>query len=205
MDQVIFHERHCRRDIMPVCIRRYGDRLVCLSCRRTNIEILTACKCVENDDPEPRIQTSDGTTVSNATGGLLHYYPTGFSPLRECYVCPRECNYQRCRGGIKHPDCLQLVTYNTGGICEKCTHLNRCKQTKCIWNVYDDHPATNIAIGVCDRHYVFTCQTCKIECIDPINAPRVQCRECDAATNTIVCCGAVHRPHTLSYHVKHFG
>jgi hypothetical protein len=199
---MLTHEWDCMYRQWPVheLFVTYNRVRVCFKCYSISRYGVMLCKCVLIGDPPDRIRSHIGNVciTDNAIprSSVFHYIPDDFPPCGDNNVCPRRGSYRSCRSVIKHLQCTNLVGNNCD-ICAHCIDINHCSELECDGVVTTRADPKNQSMMLCEDHCVFTCITCNLQKIDDIY--RTQCRECDTATNSIVCCNAVHKPHSLTY------
>jgi hypothetical protein len=204
---MIGHSWDCRYK-HPSCdahslIVTYNCIRVCFECYRTNTYGIEICLCVKKDDPPNLIRThliADAcayiTDQVIPPDAVFHYIPDDFPPCGDKKVCPRGGRYRQCQGAIKHPQCTNLI-HKDLIMCANCVNDNKCSVSECPGYVTTRAEPKNQSMQLCEGHYVFVCITCKQEKVE--YDYRTQCGDCDIATNSIVCCNAVHKPHSLTY------
>lgn len=185
-----------------------GPIAICSNCN-CNSSDLKLCSCVLNDDPTSEIRAHGGlitfdlcATDRRYRDVQLHYIPDDFIakyPDADRLICPRKGNYQDCIAAHPAIDCQKIVIVcgNRIPICNDCARGNECKHCNrgyVLGTASEDH----IALMACDAHFVYKCVTCQRMNVSNIT-DCVQCRPCDVKTNTIICCGTVHKLHSLAY------
>jgi hypothetical protein len=170
-----------------------GNVLICNGCNASSCP-QRICRCVTKDDPDTNLRPPLGTSSD-----MVHYFPDDF-PECEPGVCPRSYKYHNCAAAYPVKDCYKICKVAGWQICDRCTrdHKNHCPACNRGWLLNADMNPNAVA-NVCSRHIVHKCTCGKIIVNDPNSLERVQCVDCDMRTNTIICCGRVHKPHSLTY------